>query len=180
MSEKKAAQFNQSKSTMTGGPRHGSGMALAAAMDKPKDFNKTVKRILKYFLPYLPVIIAACIIAGLSTVFAVFSPKVLSSAITSIEQTVEGRLGGIQIPIDYPLIFQVIGILSGLYIVSAGLLVAQQRMMARVLQNIVKNMRAHVQQKLTRLPLSFFDKVSHGEILSRAVGDVENIVVRFR
>jgi len=55
--------------------------------------------------------------------------------------------------------------------------IVQQRLMAKVSQNIVKNIRAQIQHKLTRLPLSFFDKVTHGEILSRAVGDVENIAV---
>lgn len=179
MSNKKNNQFNESsgKSAVTGGPGRNSPMAMASMMDKPKDFKSTLKRLLKYFRTYLPTLIRVCVIAVISTLLSVLAPKIISIVINSIEQTVESRINGIIVPINYSLIYKILGILLGLYVMSTILVIIEQYLMANVSQNIVRDMRSEVQRKLTHLPLSFFDRVTHGEILSRAVGDVENIAV---
>ncbi|MFD3156885.1 ABC transporter ATP-binding protein [Haloimpatiens sp. FM7330] len=179
MSNKKNNQFNKSSgnSAVTGGPGRNSPMAMASMMDKPKDFKTTLKRLLKYFHPHLPTLILVCVIAVISTLFSVLAPKIMSIAINSIEQTVESRINGIIVSINYSLIYKILGVLLGVYVISTILLIIEQYLMANVSQNIVRDMRSEVQRKLTHLPLSFFDRVTHGEILSRAVGDVENIAV---
>jgi ATP-binding cassette subfamily B multidrug efflux pump len=77
--------------------------------------------------------------------------------------------------IDFPYIERIILILIGLYLISAVFSYIQQYVMAGVAQKTVYNMRKDVDDKLSRLPLKFFDARTHGEILSRVTNDVDNI-----
>jgi len=162
-------------SAISGGPDRGSPMGMASISDKPKDFKGTMRRLLNYFRPFARPLTIVCIITALSTLFSVLAPKIMSIAVDSIGETVKSRMSGISAVIDYTLLINIIGILLVVYIISSGLSIVQQYFMANISQKIVRTMRGDVQQKLTRLPLSYFDRTSHGEILSRAVGDVDNI-----
>ena len=77
--------------------------------------------------------------------------------------------------VDFTYIAHVLLILGGLYIVSAVFIYLQQYLMAGVAQRVVYTMRKQVEDKLARLPLKYFDSQTHGEILSRAVNDMDNI-----
>ncbi|WP_407313419.1 ABC transporter ATP-binding protein [Desulfosporosinus sp. SB140] len=77
--------------------------------------------------------------------------------------------------IDFDYIWRIVLILIGLYLVSALFSYIQQYVMAGVAQKTVYNLRKEVDDKLSRLPLKFFDSRTHGEILSRVTNDVDNI-----
>ena len=77
--------------------------------------------------------------------------------------------------IDFPYIERIILLLLGLYLISALFGFLQQYIMAGVAQKTVYNLRKDVDDKLSRLPLKFFDARTHGEILSRVTNDVDNI-----
>lgn len=77
--------------------------------------------------------------------------------------------------IDFVYVEQIILILIALYVVSAIFAYFQQYIMAGVAQKTVYNLRNDVEDKLSRLPLKFFDGRTHGEILSRVTNDVDNI-----
>jgi len=77
--------------------------------------------------------------------------------------------------IDFTYIQNIILLLIGLYLVSTIFGFLQQYIMAEVAQKAVYNMRKEVEEKLSRLPLKFFDSKTHGEILSRVTNDVDNI-----
>jgi len=77
--------------------------------------------------------------------------------------------------IDFPYIQNVILLLLGLYLISTVFGFLQQYIMAGVAQKTVYNLRKEVEDKLSRLPLKFFDSRTHGEILSRVTNDVDNI-----
>ena len=66
-------------------------------------------------------------------------------------------------------------ILAGLYLLSALFTFLQHYLMAGVAQKTIYEMRQEVNEKLTRLPLKYYDKHSHGDTLSRAVNDIDNI-----
>ncbi|MDQ6662707.1 MAG: ABC transporter ATP-binding protein/permease, partial [Chloroflexota bacterium] len=63
----------------------------------------------------------------------------------------------------------------GLYVISAIFMYIQQYVMAGVAQKTIYQLRREVEEKLSRLPLKYFDGRTHGEILSRAVNDMDNI-----
>ena len=77
--------------------------------------------------------------------------------------------------IDFAYIGQIIVALIGLYVISALFSYIQQYQMAGVSQKIVFDMRQDVEDKLSRLPLKFFDSRTHGEIMSRVTNDIDNI-----
>ena len=77
--------------------------------------------------------------------------------------------------IDFDYIARIVLILIGLYAISAIFAYVQQYVMAGVAQKTVFNMRKDVDEKLSRLPLKFFDSHTHGEILSRVTNDIDTV-----
>src|SRR5262249_46938944 len=66
-------------------------------------------------------------------------------------------------------------IVLGLYIVSSVFMYIQQFVMAGIAQRAIYKLRKEVDEKLSRLPLKYFDSRTHGEIMSRAVNDMDNL-----
>ncbi|HKT38644.1 MAG TPA: ABC transporter ATP-binding protein [Ktedonobacterales bacterium] len=162
----------QQQGPMMFGPRGGFGMPV----QKAKDFRGTLFRLLRYFGPQKYYLIAVLVAAILSTVFNIVGPKILGLAITKL---FEGFVLKIQhVPgatIDFAYIDRILLILAGLYLISSIFGYAQQYIMAGVAQRTVYQMRRQVDEKLARLPLRYYDSRTHGEILSRAVNDMDNI-----
>jgi len=150
-----------------GGPP-GMGM-MGMPPQKAKDFKGTLRRLTAYLKPQQTKLIVVFCLAILSTVFAIVSPKLMGNATTII---FEGIMGG---GIDFEAIWSIVLLLLGLYLASSLFSYFQQFVMAGVAQKTVYALREDVNGKLARLPLSFFDSRTHGEILSRTVNDVDNI-----
>ena len=166
---------------MAGGPMGRGPMgALGRPVEKPKDFKGTLKRFLVYFVPQkyrLLVVLGAAI---LGTTFNIVGPKILGLATTKLFEGLIAKYQAFQrhqpAPgIDFKYIATVLLILLGLYIISAIFMYVQQYVMAGVAQRMVYRLRREVEEKLSRLPLKFFDSRPRGEILSRAVNDMDNI-----
>lgn len=152
------------------GPPGGGPMgALGMPVQKAKDFKGTLRRLLAYLKPQRTKLIVVVLMAVLSTVFSIVSPKLMGNATTEI---FEGLMSG---GVDFDAIMRIVLILIGLYLLSSLFSYLQQYVMADVAQKTVYELRSHVNDKLGRLPLSFFDTRTHGEILSRTVNDVDNI-----
>ena len=149
-----------------GGPMH----AMAMPMEKAKDFKGTLKRLVGYLKPHHYKLYAVLIAAVLSTVFSIVSPKIMGLATTSL---FDSFLTGSGVNFEY--IALILLTLSGLYLISASFNYIQQFIMAGVAQKTVYAMREDINQKLSRLPLKYFDAHAHGDILSRVTNDVDNI-----
>ena len=166
---------------MAGGPMGRGGWgAMGRPVEKPKDFKGTLKRFLVYFVPQkyrLLVVLGAAI---LGTTFNIVGPKILGLATTKLFDGLLAKYRAFQLHqpapgIDFKYIATVLLILLGLYIISAIFMYVQQYVMAGVAQRMVYRLRREVEEKLSRLPLKFFDSRPRGEILSRAVNDMDNI-----
>jgi ATP-binding cassette subfamily B multidrug efflux pump len=163
---------------MGGGPMGGGPMAgLGASGKKAKNFWGTFFRLLGYFRPqafWLTVVLVAAI---LSTLFNVVGPKILGLATTKLFQGIIAKfymhVPGASIDFDY--IGRILLLLLGLYIVSAAFGYVQQYVMAGVAQKTVYVIRRAVEEKLGKLPLRYYDSQSHGDIMSRAVNDMDNL-----
>ncbi|HEY7976425.1 MAG TPA: ABC transporter ATP-binding protein, partial [Ktedonobacterales bacterium] len=111
------------------------------------------------------------------TVFNVVGPKILGLATTKLFDgfvtQFNPRIG--HMTIDFGYIGDVMLILLGLYVLSAFFAYIQQYTMAGVSQRVVYRMRRQVEEKLARLPLRYYDSQTHGEIMSRAVNDMDNV-----
>jgi len=159
-----------------GFPGSGGPPGMMAPGAKAKNFKLTLKRLLAYLRPYRVRLIFVFFTAILSTIFSIFSPKVLGKATDILFTGLMERLNGIaDAAIDYQGIAFILGILALLYVISSLFGYVQQFLMAKVAQKVVYEIRQDVNTKLGKLPLKFFDSRSNGDILSRVVNDVDNI-----
>jgi len=185
------SENNKPKSGI-GGPGGGPmGSFARGPVVKAKDFKGTLKRLLSYLKPQRFSFILVFIFAIFSTIFTIVGPKISGWAITRLVEGLiakftaigqndalvkAGKDASITVPsIDFPYIRNVILLLLGLYLISTLFGFLQQYIMAGVAQKTVYNIRKDVEEKLSRLPLKFFDARTHGEILSRVTNDVDNI-----
>ncbi|HWI17609.1 MAG TPA: ABC transporter ATP-binding protein [Vicinamibacterales bacterium] len=152
-------------------PMGGVGMPV----QKARDFKGTLRRLTGYLQPHkagLVVVIGAGVIA---TIFSVIGPKLLGNATTKVFEGYLGRAFGGSSGIDFAYVANILGWLVAMYVMSAAFLYLQQYLMSGIAQKTVYALRKDVEAKFSRLPLKFFDSRTHGEILSRAVNDLDNI-----
>ena len=77
--------------------------------------------------------------------------------------------------VDFTQLGIVLLLILGLYLLGSACMLAQGRLVASVVQKAVRTLRERVEAKLTRLPLSYFDQHSRGEVLSQVTNDVDNL-----
>jgi ATP-binding cassette subfamily B multidrug efflux pump len=147
---------------------------MTMPVEKPKDFKTTFNRLLGYFMPQKYLLLAVVLASVISTIFNIVGPKILGLATTALFEGVIHKAHGVP-TIDFHYIARILLLLSALYIISALFNYLQQYIMAGVAQKTVYALRREVEEKLSRLPLKYFDARTHGEILSRAVNDMDNI-----
>jgi ATP-binding cassette subfamily B protein len=151
-------------------------MGMGMPPQKAKDFKGTFRRLVGYLRPYRFRLLTVLLTAVLSTIFSIISPKLMENATTKLFEGIMGKMNGVPgAGIDFDYILQIVLILLGLYLLSAVFGYIMQYLMAGVAQKTVYDLRREVSNKLTRMPLNFFDSRTHGEIMSRAVNDVDNI-----
>lgn len=156
-----------------GGPPHARGEKKQA---KVKNFKGSLKRLILYFKPQLFIIILIFIMAIISQIFNVVSPKILGEITTTIFNGVMDKLNGIPGAfIDFGLIKTIIVKLALIYLLSSLFSYFQNFLMVGVSQKVVYTMRKQIDEKLTKLPLKYFDSHSKGDILSRVTNDIDNI-----
>ncbi len=148
--------------------------------EKAKNFKGTLKRLVLYLEPYKVQFIIVGAFAVLSTVFSIVGPKIMGLVTTRLldgimSKAVAARFNYTVPTIDFVYIGTIILILIGLYVISAVFGFIQQYVMAEVSQRIVFDMRKDLNDKLTRLPLRYFDSKTHGEIMSRITNDIDTI-----
>ncbi|HCI80539.1 MAG TPA: ABC transporter [Ktedonobacter sp.] len=164
-----------------GGPMGRGGWgAMGRPVEKAKDFWGTLRRLLRYFLPQKYLLMVVLVMAILGTVFNVVGPKLLGLATTKLFEGLIAKYKAFAthqpVPgIDFHYIATVLLILLGLYVISAIFMYIQQYLMAGVAQRTMYQLRKEVDEKLSRLPLRYFDTRTHGEIMSRAVNDMDNL-----
>ncbi len=150
--------------------------SMGVPPQKARDFRGTLFRLLRYFKPQRLSLAIVFVAAVIGTLFNVIGPKILGKATTKL---FEGILAKYQhVPgaaVDFSYIGRILLILIGMYLVSAAFMYLQQYLMAGVAQRTVYQMRRDVDEKLERLPLSFYDSRTHGEILSLAANDLDNV-----
>ncbi len=170
--QRAAGQDQRPMGPMGRGPMSMVGMPV----QKAKNFRGTLYRLLGYFRPQKYLLLLVLVFAVIGTIFNIVGPKILGLATTKLFQGVEQKLQGVPgAAVDFNYIAHVLLIVGGLYTISAVFIYLQQYLMAGVAQRTVYTMRKQVEEKLSRLPLKYFDSQTHGEILSRAVNDMDNI-----
>lgn len=152
------------------GPMRGPGAGAAMSDSKPKEFKKSIAKLGKYLKAYWIGIIVALVFAVLGTVLSIFAPKILQLIGNEIVEAL-----GADVPIDMARVGAIAVWLIVLYIASALFNFIQSIVMSVISVNISRRMRNDLSDKINKLPLSYFDRQSFGDILSRVTNDVDLI-----
>lgn len=140
-----------------------------------KDFSKSIKRLMKYMKgDYLNIVIVF-IFSIFSTVFLIAGPKIMGKATTEIFDGVMRKISNPQEGIDFSRVLRIVIILAILYTISSVFSYLQSYIMSGVAQRISYNLRKEISEKFNRLPISYYDKNSRGDIISRVTNDVDTL-----
>ena len=152
---------------VAGGPGGGPGGSMGGG-EKAENFSQTWGKLITYCKKEWPMFIIAFLCAVGGAVLSVIGPDKLSEVTDTIT---EGLTSGI----DMNKLVGLFTVMIGIYICSAILSYLQGFIMATVTQSISKRMRKQVSHKINCVPVSYFNKVSTGDILSRVTNDVDTI-----
>jgi ATP-binding cassette subfamily B protein len=149
---------------------------LGVPTQKAKNFKGTVARLLGYLRPHRSALIVVVVAGVIGTVFMVLGPKILGLATTKIFEGFVAKASGVPgAAIDFGYVGRILVALIGLYLVGNAFQYLMQYLMAGIAQRTVYVLRQEVEAKFDRLPLKFFDSRTRGEVMSRAVNDLDSI-----
>ena len=141
--------------------------------EKPKNLNKTLKRFMLEVKPFKKTIITAIVLSVVAVLLTVFGPMILGRMTTSAVASVsEGR------GVDWGEIATLAITLLSLYVVSGIINYIKDLMLMRTSARFSKQMRAKILGKISKLEMSYFDKVKTGDIMSRMSNDVDSVTMQ--
>lgn len=152
----------------------GGGPPGARPVEKAKNFKGTLKKLFGYLAKFKFMIAIVIVCAILSTIFNIVGPKILGNITTEIYAGVMKMIAGTG-GIDFAVIQKTVLILLSIYIVSAAFSYIQSFVMVGVGQKFTYSLRKGISEKMNRLPIKYFDRKMHGEVLSYITNDVDTI-----
>ena len=156
------------------GPRGPMGHGMRGNGEKAKNFKGTLKKLFVYLKPYYFKLAVVIIFAVGSTIFTIVGPKILAKATDKLSEGIMAKVsntGGI----DFDYIGMICLILVGFYLVSALFSFIQGFITSSISQKVAYDLRSSLSKKMSRMPLSYFDRHSSGDTLSRVTNDIDTI-----
>ncbi len=191
--------------TVPGGGRGPGAFMAGMSTEKSLDFRGSSRRLLRTLRPERPLAVLALALASASVTLSVLGPKLLghatdlifsgvisrqippgvskAQAVAGLRQRGQGTLADLissthltaSRGIDFSQVGRVLVTALAVYAAASVGNLLQGRITATVVQRVVFRLREQVQAKLSRLPLSYFDRQPRGEILSRVTNDIDNL-----
>lgn len=143
--------------------------------EKAKDFKGTMKKLMGHLKPFKIVMILVVIFSIGSAAFNIVGPKILGNATTEIFNGLVNKVSGTGSGINFDKIGKILATLIALYFVSFIFSFLQTFLTSDISQKVSYQLRKEISEKINKLPLKYFDKVTHGEVLSRVTNDVDVI-----
>lgn len=140
---------------------------LRGPVVKPKSLKGTIKRLSSYFGKESKTLSIIFMLIVISSALTLLVPYLIGKAVDTMNLQ--------QGEVNFTILEEIVMILLGVYLIDALFSFLQGWLMAGVSQRIVKTLRSHLFQKLQKLPVSFFDKRTHGELMSRLSNDIDNV-----
>ena len=161
------------KHTHRRGPMGGHGHGMGTG-EKAKDFKGTMRKLIRYMSAFKLQMLFVAIFAIGGTVFNIVGPKILGKATTEIFNGLVSKVSG-GAGMNFEKIAQILLFTLGLYVVSAALSFIQGLIMTGVSQKTTYRLRKEISEKINRMPMSYFDTKTYGEVLSRVTNDVDTL-----
>ena len=142
--------------------------------EKAKDFKGTIGKLFRYIGKYKAAVFVVAIFAIGSTIFNVICPKVLGKATTALSEGIMNKITG-NGGIDFTYIGKILLFCLGLYVLSVAFSFVQGFIMTGITQKVCYRMRREVSEKINRMPMSYFESRTYGEVLSRITNDIDTM-----
>ena len=142
--------------------------------EKAKDFKGTIGKLFRYIGKYKAAVVVVAIFAIGSTIFNVICPKVLGKATTALSEGIMNKITG-NGGIDFTYIGKILLFCLGLYVMSVAFSFVQGFIMTGITQKVCYRMRREVSEKINRMPMSYFESRTYGEVLSRITNDIDTM-----
>ena len=142
--------------------------------ERAKDFKGTFKKLIRYMGKYKIQMLFVAIFAIGGTVFNIVGPKILGKATTEIFNGLVSKVSGGD-GMNFEKIAQSLLFTLALYVISAALSFVQGLIMTGISQKTTYRLRKEISEKINRMPMSYFDTQTHGEVLSRVTNDVDTL-----
>lgn len=165
---------NKVKKSSPRGPMGGGMPGGMMAGPKAKNFKGSMAKLIGYLGKHTRMIMVVCVLAIISTVFTILGPKILGEAIDVLFTGIMSQIAGTG-SINFNKIGEILLWLVGLYGVSSLFTYLQGYVMSGVTAKVTYKLRKDISDKLHKLPLSYYDKTSQGDVLSRITNDVDTI-----
>ncbi len=156
------------------GPIGPGGPMMMGPVKKAKDFKGSIKKLIGYLSEYKIAIFSVFTLAIISTVFMIVGPKILGQATDELFTGIMKQIAGTG-SVNFNKIGTIILWLVGLYVVSSIFSYLQGFVMSAVSMKVTYKLRDDINNKIHKLPFQYFDKTTHGEVLSRITNDVDVI-----
>ena len=153
------------------GRGHGHGMGPG---EKAKDFKGTIRKLVRYMSVYKIQMLFVLVFAVGGTIFNILGPKILGKATTEIFNGLVSKVSGTG-GMDFEKIGRILLLTLGLYGVSAVFSFIQGYIMTGISQKTTYRFRKAISEKISRMPMRYFDKMTYGEVLSRVTNDVDTL-----
>ena len=150
--------------------RHGHGPTT----EKAKDFKGAVVKVVRYIAHDKLALFVAIACAVGSVAFNVMGPRVLGEATTELFRGIAAKVGGTG-GVDFALIGRILATVLCIYIASSALSLVQGWLMTGVTQRVCYRLRRQIIEKIDRMPLAYFERVSTGDVMSRVTNDVDTL-----
>lgn len=150
--------------------RHGHGPTT----EKAKDFKGAVVKVVRYIAHDKLALFVAIACAVGSVAFNVMGPRVLGEATTELFRGIAAKVGGTG-GVDFTLIGRILATVLCIYIASSALSLVQGWLMTGVTQRVCYRLRRQIIEKIDRMPLAYFERVSTGDVMSRVTNDVDTL-----
>ncbi len=161
----------------TGGGGFGPGVRgmMGGPGAKAKDSRKTLQTLLRYLQPYRVKIVFVMVFAALSSIFSIVGPKLLGKVTTKLAEGLIASYFRLGLYMDFAYIGRLIVLLIVLYCISMAFSYVQAYIMTGVSMKVTYHLRKQIDQKISHLPLKYYDTTNYGEVLSRMTNDVDMI-----
>ena len=143
-------------------------------VEKPKNFKGTIKQLVTYIKPYYFKLFLTLLLMVISTVMCIYGPRLIGNITTLIAHGIASKYQG-GAGIDFKMIGRLIVIILSIYGVSALIDYVVQLLHINMAVNISYRLRDDISKKINKLPLSYFDNQTHGDVLSRVTNDVDSM-----
>lgn len=142
--------------------------------EKAKDFKGTMGKLVRYLGRYKIRILGVMAFAVGGTVFNIIGPKILGKATTELFNGLVAKIGGTG-GIDFGRIGEILLFTLGLYAVSAACSFIQGFIMTGISNDVTYSLRRDISKKINRIPLNYYERRTHGEVLSRVTNDIDTL-----